>query len=372
MKKLLILLCALVLLGGRTGSGLETPLSARDSSLVPDLSAASDAPASGGEADESEESADAEEAERELYISGDYEYAILEDGTAEITTYYGEAEALIIPETLDGLPVTTIGDWAFEGCSSLSAVTIPDSVTTIGDGAFAYCSSLSDVTIPDSVTSIGDGAFASCSSLSSIEVSPDHPALAVIDGVLFSKGDRRLICYPGGLSESSYEIPQGIVIIGEEAFAGSDKLSAVTIPGSVTTIGDWAFEGCSSLSSVTIPDSVASIGSGAFYRCDSLSSVTIPDSVTSIGYSAFAYCSSLSAVTIPNSVTTIGDWAFEGCSSLSSVTIPDSVTEIGYGAFEDCDSLKTVIVGRDSYALTYCRENGLPYTYPDANDWLNG
>ena len=157
--------------------------------------------------------------------------------------------------------VTTIGDWAFSGCSSLTSVTIPDSVTSIGCSAFSGCSALTGVTIPDSVTSIGDRAFYRCTSLTS-----------------------------------------------------------VTIGDSVTSIGSGAFSGCTSLTSVTIGDSVTSIGHGAFRECTSLTSVTIPDSVTSIGGYAFYWCTSLTSLIIPDSVTSIGDYAFSSCTSLTSVT----------------------------------------------------
>ena len=117
---------------------------------------------------------------------------------------------------------------------------------------------------------------------------------------------------------------------------------------------------------------VTGIGDEAFLSCFSLTAVTIPDSVTAIGDGAFSGCKSLNSVTIPDSVTSIGKRAFSGCKSLTSVTLPDSVTSIGKYAFSECDSLASVVVGLDSYAEQYCVDNGLPYTYPDANDWLNG
>ena len=161
----------------------------------------------------------AENLERETFTSGDYEYALLDDGTIEITKYNGSADHLAIPATLDGKTVTAIGDYAFAHCYSLISVSIPDSVTSIGDGAFYSCSSLTSVSIPDSVTAI----------------------------------------------ES---------------------------------------------------------------------------------------------------------WAFYACSSLTSVSIPNSVTAIGDYAFSDCPNL-TLTVPRSSYAAEYAKTNNIPYTYPDANDWLN-
>ena len=417
----------------------------------------------------------AEDEERETFTSGDYEYALLDDGTVEITGYNGKAEKLTIPNMLNGKKVTSIDNRAFYLCNSLisiiipdsvekisvnpfaycrtlksifvssehpyffaidgvlfrkadsclisypkgreyttynipqgitaiessafydckflTRVTIPDSVTSIGDCAFSLCDSLTSITIPDSVEQIGTNPFTVCSALKSISVSPEHPYFATIDGVLFRKADKALISYPAGISSSTYTIPQGITAIGDSAFYYCDSLTSVSIPDSVTSIGDNAFYFCESLTSVTIPDSVTAIGDSAFSYCDSLTSVSIPDSVTAIGDEAFYSCSSLTSVNIPDSVTSIGDRAFSYCDSLTSVSIPDSVTAIGNRAFSYCDSLTsvsipnsvtsigdyafgdcsnlTLTVPRNSYALEYAKTNNIPYTYPDANDWLN-
>ena len=197
-------------------------------------------------------------------------------------------------------------------------------VTSIGYYAFYSCDSLTSVSIPDSVMQIGVNPFTFCSSLKIISASPEHPYFAVIDGVLFRKADKALISYPVGIKSSTYTIPQGIAAIGDSAFSSCDSLTSVTIPSSVITIGD-----------------------GAFSSCDSLTSVSIPDSVTSIGDYAFSFCGSLTSVSIPDSVTSIGDYAFAGCGSL------------------------TLTVPRNSYAAEYAKANNIPYTYPDANDWLN-
>ncbi len=181
-------------------------------------------------------------------------------------------KSYIIPDS-----VTSIGNGAFSGCSSLSSIVIPDSVTSIGEWAFSDCSSLFNIVIPKSVTSIGDCAFIGCSSLSSIV------------------------------------IPNSVTSIGDSAFLGCSSLSNIVIPNSVTSIGDWAYGGCSSLSSIVIPESVTSIGDRAFSDCISLSKIVIPSSVTSIGNSAFSGCRSLSNIVIPNSVTSIGSEAFAGC-----------------------------------------------------------
>ena len=386
-----------------------------------------------------------------MHFSGDYSYILLEDGTAEIRGNWREVKELVIPEELDGHRVTAIGDNAFKSCWSLNTVIIPDSVTTIGDCAFSSCYSLTSVSIPNSVTTIGENPFEYCTKLTSITILPDHPAFATIDGVLFEKSTKTLICYPCALNAKSYSIPKGIRSIGSHAFCSCDSLIAVTIPDSVTTIGGGAFSSCDSLITVYIPDSVTTIGDNAFFGCFSLTSITIPDSVAIIGKNPFQYCTKLSSifvspdhptletvagvlfekstktlicyphaftaqsyaipqgtksvgdvafyynrtltsVILPDSVTTIGNGAFYSCESLSSIIIPDSVTTIGNGAFASCKALTSITipasvtnigeyafgncrnvtftVERDSYAAQWCKDNGLPYTYPDFLDWL--
>ncbi len=283
----------------------------------------------------------------ETFTIGDYTYTLNEDGSAVISKYSGWDKELTIPSELDGHPVKGIGSEAFFDCDSLTSITLPDSVTDLGANPWVYCYSLN-----------------------TISVSPGHPALAVIDSALYSKADKKLVWVPMS-TEGTFEIPQGIRIIGDMAFYYCESLTSVTIPDSVTTIGDWAFSSCKSLTSVTIPVSVTAIGDGAFSSCRSLTSVTIPDSVTAIGNMAFYYCGSLTSVTIPDSVTAIGNSAFSGCFSLTSVTIPDSVTSIGSEAFSYCNSLSMIIVTEGSFAEQYCIDNNLPYQYTNYLDWLN-
>ena len=225
--------------------------------------------------------------------------------------------------------VTSIGDSAFKGCSSLTSIEIPSSVTSIGGYVFYDCSSLTSIEIPNSVTSIGHGAFGRCSSLTSIE----------IPSSVTSIGDR---AFYNCSSLTSIDIPSSVTSIGESAFSGCSKLTSIEIPSSVTSIRDSAFEGCSSLTSIEIPSSVTSIGDSAFYKCSSLTSIDIPSSVTSIGGYAFYDCSKLTSIEIPSSVTSIGNYAFYGCRKLTSIEIPEGVTSIGNSAFCGCSSLTSI------------------------------
>ena len=252
--------------------------------------------------------------------------------------------------------VTSIGVYAFYYCKRLTNITIPDSVTSIGDGAFSYCTSLTSITIPSSVTSIGESAFRNCTSLTSITI---PSSVTSIGNFAF------YYCK----SLTNITIPDSVTSIGNFAFSDCRSLTSITIPDSVTSIENSAFSNCSSLTSITIPNSVTSIGTYAFDGCRSLTSITIPDGVTSIENSAFSNCSSLTSITIPNSVTSIGTYAFDGCSSLTSVTISDSVTSIGESAFSNCSSLTSITIpdsvtsiGNDAFA---CCSSLTSITIPD-------
>ena len=227
---------------------------------------------------------------------------------------------LIIPDTIEGNPVTSIGEEAFYNCISLTSITIP-----VG------------------VSSIGVYAFTSCSSLESLNVTNSNVNFTDVSGVLFDAEMELLLTYPAGKDDLSYNIPNSVTSIGDSAFDSCSSLTSITIPDSVTSIDDYAFYGCTNLTSIPIPNSVNSIGGGAFVRCTSLISITIPDGVTRIGEDAFDSCSSLTSITIPDSVTSIDAYAFYGCSSLTSITIPDGVTSIGGHAFEGCSRLTSLI-----------------------------
>ena len=330
--------------------------------------------------------------------SGDYEYSVLDDGTAEITKYKGSATNVAIPSTLDGKTVTSIGEWVFSGCTGLTSITIPDSVTSIGDYAFWGCSGLTSINIPRNVSNIGYNPFIDCSNLESITVAENNEyydsrnncnaiiskqdILDKYDDVVVTKANTIIT----GCKNTV--IPNSVTSIGCSAFDDCTGLTSVTIPKNVTSIGSWAFSGCTGLTSINIPKNVSEIGNNPFSACSNLESITvaenneyydsrnncnaiilkqdildkydddvatkanalvtgckntvIPNSVTSIGDSAFSGCDGLTSITIPDSVTSIGWNAFKGCTGLTGITIPDGVTSIDYGAFEDCTGLKDV------------------------------
>jgi hypothetical protein len=219
------------------------------------------------------------------------------DATITITGYTGPGAAVIIPDAINGLPVTLIGNGAFLYCSELTSIAIPNSVISIGNQAFESCTSLTSLTIPNSVTNIGTWAFGECVSLTSVSIG------------------------------------NSVTTIGVGAFEGCTSLTSVSIGNSVTNIGSTAFSGCTSLTGVTIPNSVTVIGGRAFYLCNGLTNVTIGDSVTSIGDDAFGNCTSLTSVTIPDSVASIGDGAFTGCNGLAGVYFKGDAPGVGSDVF---------------------------------------
>ena len=238
---------------------------------------------------------------------------------------------LTIPETIEGYPVTGIGEWAFENCTDLTNVKIPDSVISIGYEAFKDCTGLTNITIGKGVTSIGGCAFLNT---------------AYYNNDLNWEND---ILYIGKY-----------LIVTKEDIAGSR-----TVKNGTKLIADHAFSLSEGLTGITIPNSVTSIGYEAFYGCTGLTSITIPNSVTYIGLNAFEGCTGLTSVTIPNSVTSIGSEAFYGCTGLTSVTIPNSVTYIDWNAFGYYKDGKIPNFKIYCYSGTageqYAKDNGFEY-----------
>ena len=232
--------------------------------------------------------------------TSEFKFEYNSDGTATVTGGPKSGD-IVIPSSVSRegktYSVTSIGGYAFSGCSGLTSVTIGNSVMEIRSEAFSGCSGLTSVTIGNSVTEIAWNAFDGCSGVKTL---------------IYAEGCTNILK------------------------TGLRSITSVTIPNSATSIGDGAFSGCSGLTSITIPNRVKSIGNHAFEGCSGLTSVTIGNSVMEIRSEAFSGCSGLTSVTIPNSVTSIGDAAFRGCSGLTSITIPNRVTSIGDDAFSDC------------------------------------
>ncbi len=315
-----------------------------------------------------------------------------DSSTGKITNCEKSVTSANIPATISAVGVTGISDGAFEDCTGLTTVTIPDSVTSIGRDVFSGCSGLTGITIPGSVTFIGVDTFAGCTglktagpigsgcdfqfgwtgkipagaftdlsgltrvtipagvtemednlagnyALTAINIDPGNPTWSSRDGVLLSKaGDVLKLC---PRAKTACVIPDTVKTIAPSAFSGCTRLTGVTIPDSVTGIGDYAFNECTGLTGVTIPKSVTGIGRSAFSQCAGLKTVTIPGPASLDDY-AFYGCTGLKSVSIAEGVQTIPDSLFKGCSALEIISIPLSVTTVGASAFRNCTSLKTV------------------------------
>ena len=295
----------------------------------------------------------------------------LYENHVKITGYTGNATELVIPTQIEGLPVTVIGDNAFNWCNTLITIDIPDSVTHIGERVFWGCYSLTD-----------------------IPVDPRNPNYTSLDGILYSKDMSSLICCPSG-KKGTVDIPEGVTIIGDSAFQYCFYLSNIHIPDSVTVFGPSAFEGCESLTNLSIPASVTNImGNSTFWGCINLTEVLvdpgndyytssngilydkdkstliccpagktgtieIPDGITTIASAAFMDCSHLTNISIPDTVHTIYDQAFSSCCSLTSISLPNGISSIGFNTFYNCSSLTRISIPEgvtfiDDQAFTYC------------------
>jgi hypothetical protein len=298
--------------------------------------------------------------------------AVENDGKVTITGYTGTAKEVVIPETVNGMPIVAIGNEAFRG-KGLNSITIPNNVTTIGTNAFADNNQLTSITIGANVTLVADSWNTSFGyGFDNVYNNNGKPAGA------FKRGSSSESGYIWGMVSGDF-LYVGATITGYTGSGG-----AVTIPSTINGTPVTAIEGLAfqrkRLTSVTIPNSVTTIGNNAFYE-NQLTSVTIGNSVTTIGNNAFSY-TRLTSVTIGNSVTTIGDSAFSN-NRLTNITIPNSVTSIGDYAFED-NQLTSITIGQnvqlgryralpDSFVQAY---NGVAGTYTrpstSSNTWTKG
>jgi hypothetical protein len=288
--------------------------------------------------------------------------------SVSITKYSGPGGAVTIPTNINNLPVTAIGNYAFDGCTNLVGVTIPDSVTSIGNYAFSGCG-LTSVNLPGSVTSLGLIPFSDCPVLTAITVDPQNPSYRSVNGVLFDAAQATLVEYPNGAS-GSYTIPSSVTSIGDRAFQGATSLTNVTIPNNVTSIAEMAFFG-SGLTSMNIASNVTSLGQAVFDDCGNLNSVTISGSVSSIAFSTFFNCSNLTSVILGNGITSIGQDAFFQCTGLTTIILPSSITNIQL-AFTLCTNLTSALFtgnAPSSSADAFIGDNTTVYYLPGTTNW---
>ena len=288
-------------------------------------------------------------------------------------------EEISIPGT-----VTTVGNSAFYRCKNLKNIEIPEGVTKIDGSAFIFCSSLEQIKLPQSLVSIGSGAFDNCTSLISVEL-PDNAIISsdtfkecknlsdivisdtnnnyiVKNGILYNKNMTRILCYPAGIKDTEFSVPDTVKTIGDFAFYGAKVLESINIPDSVTNIGTDAFGECSGLKEAVIPDSVTSMGEAVFYKCTSLEKVKLSVNITSPNPAVFQYCSSLKEVVLPESMKFISFFMFSYCKEITNIVLPDKLNSILSSAFQNCDNLKNITVPKN---VTTIQDYALGYYYDE-------
>lgn len=247
---------------------------------------------------------------------------------------------LVIPETINGFPVTNIGEWAYE-YSTICSVTIPNGVTNISKGAFFSCSELESVIIPETMISIGSRAFEECRQLQNVQ------------------------------------IPDGLIYLSSGVFYGCRNLASIYLPDTLVSIGNGTFGGCSKLMHVTFNASIHNIAPYTFSYCHSLQSINIPKTVNAIGSHAFSGALSLTAVIIPENVTYLGDWAFSPCRRLKNVVFLGDAPDLGFNVFDGADPELTIyyLAGKAGFTLgNYADYNAIEIngSMSPAAPWLLG
>lgn len=312
----------------------------------------------------------------DTYTSGDYEYKVLDDGTASITRYNGSATELEIPSILGVYTVTEIGDYAFSWCESITSVEMPNSIYSIGESCFAYCHNLNEVKISNNVKEIKNGTFLWCDSLTKIEL-PN--VLEAIFGCEYYAGN-----VYGAFSNckqlTEIVLPQSLKYLkGNFIFSNCEHLKKVVIPNGVMEIGSSVFENCRELEDIIIPESIESIDIRAFSGCSNLKKVYF-NAINckyineSIMYSPFSMSDLIDTVIIGDDVETIDGLMFINCKNLKEITIPQNVVSIGNRAFgyyydgeNDIAISDFTIKGyKNTAAEIYANENGFTFIALDS------
>lgn len=347
------------------------------------------------------------------------EYRITDDETVTITGYTGTAADLTIPSTIEGLPVTTIGSWAFNAASDAVNMILPDTLTTIESFAFFdatkletivlpdslevigswvfYRSGLHSLCIPENVSAIGNWACCGMPNLPEINVAEENSYYCSVEGVLYDKNVKTLVAYPAGNTALDYSVCDGVTTIAPGAFGDVQNLQTLNIPASVNSITESTFELATALYYIhvdatnttycdidgvlytadhktllaypiartdlvyTIAPTTEVIAASAFAYCTALEEISFPETLLSINQYAFIGCSGLNEIKLPPSTTEIQRWAFQSCENLSSCQILYNVTTIGVDVFTNCADDFVIYGVEDSYAQTYAEDNGISF-----------
>ena len=285
--------------------------------------------------------------------AGDFTYSVENNGV-KILKYTGTDTEVTIPNKIENLPVTAIGDYAFSDCHDIIGVEVPNTVTDMGSWTFCNCENLQVVNIPNGVTRLRERLFLNCYSLVQVNI-PE--TVTVLEGWCFERCDSiTSITIPYSVTEicesaflnakglKTVNIPHSVTKIWNYAFCGT-ALENITIPNSITEIGIMLFENCTSLKTVTLENGITNIGQ--MLRKSSIKTITLPESMTYLSNSAFEDCLYLSEVNLPSKLETIDNYAFWNCDALTTINIPETVTKIGYQVFGRCDNLSSVTIPKN-------------------------
>jgi hypothetical protein len=245
--------------------------------------------------------------------------------------------------------------------SGVEEISIEDGVTTI-DSNLQFSVNVKKINISRSVTKINTAAFMYCYDLQSIKVDSENGKYMSEKGILYNKDMTRILCYPAGIKDTEFFVPDTVKTIGDFAFYGTKALESINIPDSVTNIGTDAFGECSGLKEVVIPDSVTSMGEAVFYKCTSLEKVKLSVNITSPNPAVFQYCSSLKEVVLPESMKFISFFMFSHCKEITNIVLPDTLTSVLGSAFQNCDNLKNITVPKN---VTTIQDYALGYYYDE-------
>ena len=253
--------------------------------------------------------------------------------------------------------VKSVGNYTFAGCTNLTSIEISNGLKSIGDFAFRGCSNLTKIDIPNSVETIGDYAFDGCNGLIILNIPKNVKQMGKFSFFGFSSlTDIKLpncvtiikdSAFDSCTNLTSIEIPNSVETIGDSAFKGCANLTNLKMSSSVKSIGDYAFDGCTNLTSIELPNSLEIIGDFTFRDCTNLTKINIPNSVETIGNRAFSGCANLTNIEIPGNVKSIKNYAFEGCANLTSIEISDGVERIGDYILSNCENLKSINISKN-------------------------
>ena len=312
--------------------------------------------------------------QNKVKVSGNYHYTV-SGGKATIVDYTGNEEHIIVPATLDTIPVTNVSG-AFYGNDTVKSITYSEGIVGNSVSAIDYCKNLTAIHYPSTMQLSASASYgftdapSNCPNLSTITVSPESPYMQVVDGVLYSKDMTKLILCPPADNKTNFTIPDGVTLIGPEAFADHKTMVAVVMPDSITQIASFAFSAAYTLEKADLPAKCEYIGQYIFAHTK-VTSIHIPKTVNQIHYFPFDLCyptqitidpqneyfkvtdgmlhsatrlirsevDTEGAVTVPDGIEYIDNGAFLGANKIASLSLPDSLMELGNHVFEECDGL---------------------------------